>query len=53
MWDLLDREPEALVYAGGTDLLVRRREGMIDGPVLVGLERISEIRGVRDEGDQI
>ena len=53
VWDLLDREPEALVYAGGTDLLVRRREGMIDGPVLIGLEGISEIRGVRDEGDQI
>ncbi|MDQ5984653.1 MAG: Nicotinate dehydrogenase FAD-subunit [Syntrophus sp. SKADARSKE-3] len=53
MWDLLHREPEALIFAGGTDLLVKRREGIIDGTVLIGLERISEIRGVRDEGGQI
>lgn len=52
LWRILEEEPEARVYAGGTDLLVWLRAGKGERfvPVLVCLERIEEIRGVREEG---
>lgn len=51
LWRVLEREPEAALYAGGTDLLVRMRAGMCSPPALVCLERIGELRGLREEGD--
>lgn len=42
-------EPGARVLAGGTDLLVRLRAGREQAGVLVGLERIKDLRGVEEE----
>lgn len=49
LWEALGKEPEARLFSGGTDLLVQLREGTIDAPALVGLERIGELKGVREE----
>jgi CO/xanthine dehydrogenase FAD-binding subunit len=46
---ILDGEPDARVYAGGTDLLVQMRHGNVDPPALICLERIPELQGVRLE----
>lgn len=53
LWDVLDAEPDAKVYAGGTDFLVGfdRRASRPAG--LICIERISEISGVSDRGDWI
>ncbi|HOK07400.1 MAG TPA: xanthine dehydrogenase family protein subunit M [Syntrophales bacterium] len=49
LWSFLENEPEGKVYAGGTDLLVwRRARGGHHGP-LICLERIDELKGVREE----
>jgi xanthine dehydrogenase FAD-binding subunit len=53
LWHILENEPGAAVYAGGTDLLVRLRAGMDAPPALVCLERIGELQGIRDEGDTV
>jgi xanthine dehydrogenase FAD-binding subunit len=47
---ILGREPAAAVYAGGTDLLVKIRQGSADPRRLVCIERVAELRGVIDEG---
>ncbi len=51
LWRILEGEPDAALYAGGTDLLVRTREGICNPRVLVCLERLGELRGIREEGD--
>ena len=38
-----------MLYAGGTDALVRLRAGMIDPPALICLERIQELKEIREE----
>jgi CO/xanthine dehydrogenase FAD-binding subunit len=53
LWNTIEREPNAALYAGGTDLLVNMRAGRLDPPALICLERIDEIKGVRDEGDKV
>lgn len=53
LWRLLDIKPRATLYAGGTDLLVKMRSGLIDPPSLVCLERIQELKGVRECGDEV
>lgn len=53
LWALLDQEPEAALYAGGTDLLVRLRQGMITAPALVCLERIDELRRIEDRPEKL
>ncbi len=53
LWEVFEREPEAVVYAGGTDLLVRLRRSLLRPPSLVCLERIGELRGVYDCGDRV
>lgn len=45
---LLEAEPEARLYAGGTDLFVQLRAGELDPPALICIERIDAIRGVRE-----
>jgi CO/xanthine dehydrogenase FAD-binding subunit len=53
LWPILESEPAARVFGGGTDLLVRLRQGLVDPPCLVGLERIEALREVRDEGPEV
>jgi CO/xanthine dehydrogenase FAD-binding subunit len=52
-WDIQDRYPEAAVYAGGTDLLVRMRSGLAKPTCLLCLERIESLKGVHDSGEEI
>jgi xanthine dehydrogenase small subunit len=47
LWSRMAEHPEARVFAGGTDLLVQMRARREDAPVLIGLERIVELHGVR------
>lgn len=51
LWAALAEAPGAMVYAGGTDLLVKRRAGLLAPPALIHLERIAELRGVEERGD--
>lgn len=53
LWTAMEKSPQASVYAGGTDLIVRMRSGLVNPDGLICLERIPELRGVRDQGDII
>jgi CO/xanthine dehydrogenase FAD-binding subunit len=53
LWEILDKNPGAAIYAGGTDLLVKMRSGLIDPSCLVCLERIGDLQGVRDRGEEV
>jgi len=44
----LAAEPQARLFAGGTDLFVHLRAGDGRPPLLIGLEKIVEIQGIRD-----
>jgi xanthine dehydrogenase FAD-binding subunit len=43
LWPLLESQPRAALLAGGSDLLVRMRQGLTAPPALVSLERIAEL----------
>lgn len=43
---LLARTPDARLVAGGTDLMVRIREGTVRPPALVSLRRVAELAGI-------
>lgn len=53
LWATLDKTPQAMMYSGGTDLLVRLREKVIDPPALICLERIECLQEIVDEGPAI
>jgi CO/xanthine dehydrogenase FAD-binding subunit len=53
LWELLDETPDAMVYAGGTDLLVKMRGGLVNPGSLICLERVEELKGVIDLGGSI
>ncbi len=48
LWKYLAENPLALLYAGGTDLLVNMHNGNIDPPALICLERLAELKGVEE-----
>ncbi len=48
---LLVEHPEALVIAGGSDVLIKIREGKLAGRELVSIYGIDEMRGVSYEAD--
>jgi xanthine dehydrogenase FAD-binding subunit len=51
---LLERHPEVLAMAGGTDLLVRlRREFTPDDRPLLLLANVAELQGISDTGNEI
>lgn len=52
-WEYRTRCPQALLYAGGTDLLVKMRAGKIAADNLICIERISELQQVTEEADSI
>jgi xanthine dehydrogenase FAD-binding subunit len=45
--------PQALVYAGGTDLLVRLRRQEPANRQMICLERVAELQEIRQSGDEI
>ncbi len=53
LWRCFDEKPMALVFAGGTDLLVKMYNGSLDCEALICLERISQLQGVSEHGDSI
>ena len=49
LWSYMDGEPEALIYAGGTDLIVKMRVSKTSAsPALICLERLGELRDIRE-----
>ncbi len=53
LWAALEAAPEAVLYAGGTDLLVRLRDAVAPPSHLICLERIEELQGLEDHGKEI
>jgi CO/xanthine dehydrogenase FAD-binding subunit len=53
LWRALERHPEARVYAGGTDLLVRRRQEPGQDLPLICLERIVALRRIATHSEEI
>jgi len=53
LWQILEDEPQASLYAGGTDLLVKMRSGLIEPRHLVCLERIDGFKKVEDRGEEV
>lgn len=51
--ELLHAKPGAVFYAGGTDLLVKIRSGKMDPPALICLERVEDLKGIREDGDEV
>ena len=47
---VLEENPGARVYHGGTDLLVQLRKKLVDPPALVCLERVEELGALEDAG---
>ena len=47
LWRALENLPEASLYAGGTDLLVKRRSGLANSTALICLDRIETLKGIR------
>jgi CO/xanthine dehydrogenase FAD-binding subunit len=53
LWQCLSDHPEAGLYAGGTDVLVRLRKRLVNPPSLICLERIEALKGIRDQGESV
>lgn len=54
LFSLMERFPQAMLMAGGTDLLVRlRRELASPGHPLLLLGELPELRGIRDTGNEL
>ena len=53
LWGMMQDCPDAAVYAGGTDLLVKIRSGVMSRKRLICLERIQELKGVEDRGNRV
>lgn len=53
LWLALEKHVKASVCAGGTDLHVRMRSGLVNPDALVCIERISELKGVSEHGGHI
>jgi CO/xanthine dehydrogenase FAD-binding subunit len=53
LWALRAELPDAALFAGGTDLLVRLRQGLQSAPALIGLERVEELKAVREDADEV
>lgn len=48
---LLSEHPEAIIIAGGSDVLIKLREGKLAGKELVSIQKIDELRGITLEED--
>lgn len=47
LWTALAEHPRAALYAGGTDLLVALRAGRVNAEALICLERLAELKQIR------
>lgn len=52
LWPALE-EPDTMVYAGGTDVLVRLRSGSGHPQQLICLDRLRELQGIEDHEDRV
>jgi xanthine dehydrogenase FAD-binding subunit len=48
---LLQEHPEAVIIAGGSDVLIKIREGKLAGCTLVSIQKLDELRGVSLDDD--
>jgi carbon-monoxide dehydrogenase medium subunit len=48
---VMQDNPDAVFYAGGTDILVRFKQGLITPPLLVDLKKVPELSGVTPIGE--
>lgn len=48
---LLSQRPESAIIAGGSDVLVKLRDGKLLGQEWISLQRVDELRGIRVEQD--
>lgn len=46
LWRAMEKFPEASLYAGGTDLMVKRRSGLANSAALICLDRIEALKGI-------
>lgn len=53
LWREMDHRPEALIYAGGTDLLVRLPKEPEKDQGLICLERLQELKRIEQRGEEI
>jgi xanthine dehydrogenase FAD-binding subunit len=53
LWRILGDNSDKAVCAGGTDILVKVRAGIVRPASLVCLERLDDFKGIRDEGNVI
>jgi CO/xanthine dehydrogenase FAD-binding subunit len=53
LWDCFKENPGAAVYAGGTDLFVGMRTGLVNPQALICLDRLDELKGVRELDESI
>ncbi|MDR0290024.1 MAG: xanthine dehydrogenase FAD-binding subunit XdhB, partial [Treponema sp.] len=49
--ELLCKHPEAKIIAGGSDVLIKIREGKLAGCTLISIQKIDELRGVSINSD--
>lgn len=50
VWKILKKEPSPLIYAGGTDLLIKKS---YTGNTLIFIENIEKLKGIKDCDDKI
>lgn len=53
LWETISSCPEALLFAGGTDLFVKMRSRKTEADALIGLERIACLKGIVCENEHI
>jgi CO/xanthine dehydrogenase FAD-binding subunit len=53
LWAYMAENPDAMLCAGGTDLLVKIRSRSVAPDCLICMERLDDLKGVRVEGGEI
>jgi CO/xanthine dehydrogenase FAD-binding subunit len=53
LWSLLNKDPTALIFSGGTDLFVKMRADKVAASTMIGLERLAALRDIREDNGDI
>ncbi len=53
LWDVMNNDGDTAICAGGTDILVKIRTGMVRPSTLICLERLEGLYGIQDEGETV